>query len=132
MLAFGLTPGQVDDRQPVPKLAQRLFGKLFADKGSLSQPLAEQLFVARGLRLITKLRKNMRNRLLAWSDKVFLRRRAISETITDQLKNSSQSEHTRQRSPVTCLVNLVAGLVASCHQPQKPSLGLFADALPST
>ncbi len=130
VLAFCLTPGNVDDRQPVPKLAQRLFGKLFGDKGYLSQPLAEQLFVAQGLRLITKLRKNMRNRLLAWSDKVFLRKRAIIETIIDQLKNISQVEHTRHRSPVNFLVNLVAGLIAYCHQPKKPSLGLFADALP--
>ena len=130
LLALCLTPGNVDDRQPVPKLARRLFGKLFGDKGYLSQPLAEQLFVAQGLRLITKLRKNMRNRLLEWSDKVFLRRRAIIETITDQLKNISQIEHTRHRSPVNFLVNLVAGLIASCHQPKNPSLGLFADALP--
>jgi hypothetical protein len=130
LVAFCLTPGNVDDRKPVPKLTQRLFGKLFADKGYLSQPLAEHLFVAQGLRLITKVRRNMRNQLLEWSDKVFLRQRAIIETITDQLKNISQIEHSRHRSPVNFLVNLVAGLTAYCHQPKKPSLGLFADTLP--
>lgn len=134
LVAFCLTPGNVDDRTPVPKLAQRLFGKLFGDKGYLSQPLAERLFVEQGLRLITKLRKNMRNRLLEWSDRLFLRKRAIIETIYDQLKNISQIEHTRHRSPVNFLVNflvnLVAGLIAYCHQPKKPSLGLLADTLP--
>jgi hypothetical protein len=130
LVAFCLTPGNVDDRRPVPKLAQRLFGKLFADKGYLSQPLAEQLFVEQGLHLITKLRRNMHNRLLEWSDKYFLRKRAIIETICDQLKNISQIEHTRHRSPVNFLVNLVAALIAYCHQPKKPSLGLFSDALP--
>lgn len=130
LLAFCLTPGNVDDRRPVPKLVQRLFGKLFADKGYISQPLAQQLFVGQGLQLITKLRKDMHERLIAWSDKVFLRRRAIIETITDQLKNISQIEHTRHRSPVNFLVNLVAGLLAYCHQPKKPSLGLLADSLP--
>jgi hypothetical protein len=129
VVAFCLTPGNVDDRKPVPKLARRLFGKLFGDKGYVSQLLAEHLFVEQGLRLITGLRKNMHNRLLDWSDKLFLRKRAIIETIHDQLKNISQIEHTRHRSPLNFLVNLVAGLVAYCHQPKKPSLGLFSDAL---
>ena len=87
LLAFCLTPGNVDDRHPVPKLATGLVGKLFGDKGYLSQPLAQQLLVTHGLHLITKLRKKMHNRLLDWSDKLLLRKRAIIETITDQLKN---------------------------------------------
>lgn len=130
LLAFCLTPGNVDDRHPVPKLAKGLFGKLFGDKGYLSQPLAEQLLVTQGLHLITKLRKRMRNRLLAWSDKLLLRKRAIIETINDQLKNICQIEHSRHRSPINFLVNLVAGLIAYCHQPKKPSLGLQPLPLP--
>src|SRR5436305_249777 len=90
LLAFCLTPGNVDDRHPVPKLAKGLVGKLFGDKGYLSQPLAQQLLVTHGLHLITKLRKKMHNRLLDWSDKLLLRKRTIIETITDQLKNISQ------------------------------------------
>src|SRR5947208_776100 len=124
LLAFCLTPGNVDDRRPLPKLVKGLVGKLFGDKGYLSQPLAEHLLVTQGLQLITKLRKRMRNRLLDWSDKLLLRKRAIIETITDQLKNISQIEHSRHRSPINFLVNLVAGLIAYCHQPKKPSLGL--------
>ncbi|HEY6406902.1 MAG TPA: IS982 family transposase, partial [Ktedonobacteraceae bacterium] len=90
LLAFCLTPGNIDDRHPVPKLAKQLFGKLFGDKGYLSQPLAEQLLVTQGLHLITKLRKRMRNRLFDVSDKLLLRKRAIIETINDQLKNICQ------------------------------------------
>jgi hypothetical protein len=111
-------------------LATRLFGKLFGDRGYLSQPLAEQLLVTQGLELITKLRKKMPNRLLTLSDKLLLRKRAIIETINDQLKNICQIEHTRHRSPINFLVNLVAGLIAYCHQPKKPSLGLRALMLP--
>jgi hypothetical protein len=124
LLAFCLTPGNVDDRGPVPKLVKGLFGKLFGDKGYLSQPLAEQLLLTQGLQLITKLRKRMRNRLLELSDKLLLRKRAIIETINDQLKNICQIEHSRHRSPINFLVNLIAGLIAYCHQPKKPSLGL--------
>ena len=134
LLAFCLTPGNVDDRHPVPQLLRRirrLFGKLFADRGYISQPLAEQLFVEQGVQLITKLRKNMHNRLLGVSDKLLLRKRAIIETIYDQLKNICQIEHTRHRSPVNFLVNLVAGLIAYCHQPKKPALDLDPYRLPA-
>ena len=49
VLAFCLSPGNLDDRKPIPRLVHRLFGKLFGDKGSISAPLAEQLFLAGGL-----------------------------------------------------------------------------------
>jgi hypothetical protein len=130
LLAFCLTPGSIDDRHPIPKLATGLEGLLFGDKGYLSQPLAQHLLVTQGLHLITKLRKKMRNRLLDWSDKLLLRKRAIIETINDQLKNICQIEHFRHRSPINFLVNLVAGLFAYCQQPKKPFLGLHLLALP--
>ncbi len=74
------------------------------------------------LRLITKLRKNMRHVLMPLADKLLLRKRAIIESINDQLKNICQIEHTRHRSPLNFLVHLFAGLVAYCRQPKKPSL----------
>jgi hypothetical protein len=40
LLVVCLTAGNVDDRHPVPKLATGLVGKLFGEKGYLSQPLA--------------------------------------------------------------------------------------------
>lgn len=124
LLNFALTPGNVDDRKPVPKLVKDLFGKIFADKGYLSQPLFRQLLETFGVQLITKLKSNMKNRLLPLADRLLLRKRAIIETIVDQLKNISQIEHTRHRSPINFLVNLLAGLIAYCHQPKKPSLHL--------
>src|SRR5947209_4528479 len=75
-----------------------------------------------GLQLIIKLRKKMHNRLPDYSDKLLLRKRAIIESITDQLKNISQIEHSRHRSPINFLVNLITGLIAYCLQPKKPSL----------
>ena len=98
LLAFYVMPGNVDDRQPVPHLAKGLFGKLFGDKGYISQPLTDQL-LEQDVHLITGLRKNMKNRLLSLFDKLILRKRALIETITDQLKNISQVAHTRHRRP---------------------------------
>jgi len=129
LLACQITPGNVDDRQPVPALCSRRFGKLIADRGYISQPLFEQLLDTLGVQLITKLRKNMKNRLLPWIDKLLLRKRAIIESVVDQLKNISQIEHTRHRSPINCFINILAGLIAYCHQPKKPSLNLFPDGL---
>jgi hypothetical protein len=130
VLTFMLTPGNVDDRAPVPTFAARLFGKLFGDKGYLSQPLLKQLKSVFGIELITPRRKNMKKVELPLLDKLYVRKRAIVETIIDQLKNISQIEHTRHRSPINFLVNLVCGLIAYAHQPKKPSLQLKALPLP--
>jgi hypothetical protein len=129
LLACQITPGNVDDRMPVPTLCKRLFGKLIADRGYVSQPLFEQLLDTFGVQLITKLRKNMKNRLVPLVDKLLLRKRAIIESVVDQLKNISQIEHTRHRSPINCFINIIAGLIAYCHQPKKPSLNLFSAGL---
>jgi transposase len=128
LLNFALSPGNTDDRRPVPTLVQRLFGKIFADKGYISQPLFQQLWDTFGLQLITKLKTNMKNRLVPLADKLLLRKRAIIETVFDQLKNISQIEHTRHRSVNNFVVNLLCGLIAYCWQPKKPSLHL--DTLP--
>lgn len=124
LLACCLTSANRHDVKLLPKLSKRLFGKLFGDKGYLSQTAFEQLF-QHGVQLITKLKSNMKNRLMSLSDKL-LRRRAIIESVNDQLKNISQIEHTRHRSPLNFCVNLLCGLIAYCHQPKKPSLHLDA------
>jgi len=76
------------------------------------------------VQLITKLRSNMKNQLMLLSDRLLLRRRAIIETIIDQLKNISQIEHSRHRSVLNFFVNVLCGLIAYCHRSSKPSLGL--------
>lgn len=112
LLACQITSGNVDDRKPVPALCKRLFGKLIADRGYISQNLFEQLLETFNLQLITRLRKNIKNRLIPLLDKVLLRKRAIIESVIDQLKNISQIEHTRHRSLTNAFVNLIAGLIA--------------------
>lgn len=121
LLAFHLTPGNVDDRQPVPAMSKNIFGKLVGDKGYISKKLFDELW-QKGVQLITAVRKNMKNRLVIMEDKLLLRKRSIIETINDQLKNISQIEHSRHRSVSNFMVNLLAGLIAYCHQPKKPSI----------
>jgi hypothetical protein len=83
------------------------------------------------VQLITKVRKNMKNKLLPLFDKLLLRKRSIIEAVNDQLKNISQIEHSRHRSPVNFFVNLIAGLVAYTFREKKPSLNIrLPQALP--
>jgi hypothetical protein len=63
------------------------------------------------------------------ADQRLWRQRALIETLNDQLKNSGQIEHTRQRSVLNGVVNLLAGVVAYTHQPKKPSLNLSENQL---
>lgn len=121
LLAFKVTAGNVDDRLPVPDMAKGWYGKLFGDKGYISHTLFETLY-DRGLQLITGIRKNMKNRVMMVLDKLLLRKRALIETVNDQLKNISQIEHTRHRSVTNAMVNLIAGLIAYTYQEKRPSL----------
>ncbi|TYP90181.1 DDE family transposase [Nitrosomonas communis] len=127
LLRVKITASNVDDRDVVPELARSLFGKLFGDRGYISQPFFEQ-----GVQLVTKVRKNMKNKLLPLFDKLLLRKRSIIETANDQLKNISQIEHSRHRSPFNFFVNLIAGLVTYTFREKKPSLNIrFSQALPT-
>jgi transposase len=121
ILSFCLTPGNVDDRKPVEQLARGLWGKLFGDKGYISHSLAQKL-KEKGVDLITKPRRNMKQKLLDWFDKLMLRKRALIESVNDFLKNTCQIEHTRHRSKSNWLVNLISGLVAYSFLPNKPKL----------
>jgi hypothetical protein len=70
---------------------------VFADKGYISTPLAKSLLKSSRVQLITKFKSNMKNRLMCLGDTLLLRKRAIVETVIDQLKNISQIEHSRHR-----------------------------------
>ena len=110
----------------MPDMVKGLFGKLFGDKGYISQKLFDLLFADR-VQLVTRLRRNMKNKLMPLFDKFMVRKRAIIETIHDQLKNISQIEHTRHRSPINFLVNVISALVAYTHREKKPSLNIRAN-----
>jgi hypothetical protein len=121
LLNFMITKGNTHDVVPVEKLAKTLSGKLFGDKGYCSQKLSQLLF-KKNIQLITNVRGNMKNKLLPLIDKILLRKRFIIETINDQLKNISDIEHSRHRSPTNFLTNIIAGLISYIYQPKKPSL----------
>lgn len=93
LLNFMFTPGNVDDREPLKqgKFLENIKGKLCADKGYIGQALFENPFL-NGIQLVTKVKNNMKNSLMSIADKILLRKRALIETVNDELKNIEQRE----------------------------------------
>lgn len=121
IISFCLTPANTDDRKPVEQLTKGMWGKLFGDRGYISQRLKEEL-KRKGIELITKLRSNMKQELLSQFEQLMLRKRALIESVNDFLKNTCQIQHTRHRCKANWLVNLLSGLVAYSFLPNKPNL----------
>ena len=111
----------VSDKDPnvFKILAKRLYGKLFADKGYISQKLFDFLFED-GIQLVTGLRVNMKNKLMPFYDRMMLRKRYIIETINDMLKNTAQIVHSRHRSVSNFIMNHISTLGAYCFFGNKP------------
>lgn len=123
LLGVRLTPGNTDDRRPVPALVKTLSGKLIGDRGYISGALTA-LLCEQGLQLVTKIKSNLRQKFLPVFDRLLLRKRAIIETVIEQLKNISQVEHSHHRSVMNFIVNVVAGLIAYTFRGKKPMLNI--------
>ena len=123
ILTFTITQASEDDRTPLKqgRFLDKIFGKLFADKGYLGKDLAKLLFVD-GIQLITNIKNNMKNCLMTLSDKILLRKRSVIETVNDELKNICQVEHSRHRSFGNFLSNMISGLIAYSFLPKKPQI----------
>jgi hypothetical protein len=123
LLSFCVTQANVDDRDPLKNegFLKDIFGKLYADKGYISDKLHKLLFVD-GIELITSIRNNMKNSLMLMSDKILLRKRSVIETVNDELKNICQIEHSRHRSVINFMCNLIAGIIAYQFLPKKPAI----------
>jgi len=121
LVRLAITPGNVNDRTPVRNMVKGLVGKLIGDKGYLSQKLFEDLF-KNGVKLITKIKKNMKNCLMDTTEKMMLMRRSFIETIFSSLKALNTLIHSRHRSPLNAFVHLIAGLINYQLRNDKPSL----------
>ena len=130
ILSFYLTKGNTDDRHTkvMQNLTASVFGKLFGDKGYISKALSE-LLLSSGVELITKVRSNMKARHINALDQILLRKRAIIESVNDELKNICQLQHTRHRSVSGFLFNVMSVLAAYSFFPKKPSLNIQTETI---
>ena len=70
------------------------------------------------------IKSNMKGSIMKISDRLLLRKRAIIETINDELKNIAQVEHSRHRSFDNFIVNTLGPLAAYCFFPKKPTIAV--------
>ena len=124
-----ITPGNVDDREPVPDMMKGIVAKLIGDKGYLSKKLFQQLF-EQGSMVITKIKKNMKNCLMEIADKLMLMRRFFIETIFSSLKSLNILIHHRHRCVINAFSHLLAGFINYQLRDDKPSLHSLVKQLP--
>jgi hypothetical protein len=124
ILSFYITPGNVDDRNfdVMDKLSRKLWGKLFGDRGYISQKLFLRLW-QKGIGLVTSVKSNMKNKLVPMFDKLILRKRNVIESTGNLLKNTHQIEHSRHRSVSNFFTNAFSAVSAYVFHPNKPSIG---------
>lgn len=123
IINFMVTKGSVDDREPLKNkyFLKDIKGKIYADRGYVSSELFLDLH-QKGIELITKLRSNMKNKLMELKDRIILQHRGIIESLNNKLKSGCQLEHTRHRSLTGFLTHIVSSLSAYHFMPNKPHL----------
>ena len=62
--------------------------------------------------------------IMILSDRLLLRKRAIIETVNDELKNIAQVEHSGHRCFDNFIVNLLGAIAVYCLFPKKPCINV--------
>jgi transposase len=125
IMAVKITPGNTDDRKALKSMSNSLKGKCYADKGYLGKKIFQTLW-RKELHLITGIRKNRKQSLMPYIDKVLLRKRFIIETTFGVLKTSMALEHTRHRSATNAFVHILSTLAAYTFKKMNLKLRLIS------
>lgn len=120
LIAFKITQGNEHDAKASESLLQLLQGLAFGDKGYIGKELFSRL-LKKGLKLITRVRKNMKPSGLSSLEKQLLDQRGIIETVIGHLKHHYHVWHTRHRSVVNAMTHLLAAIAAYIIEPLKIS-----------
>lgn len=122
-----LTKGNRDDRRMVKQLSKKIQGKLFGDKGYISQSLFEEMLEL-GVKIVTQLKKTMRPKLMENNESLLLKKRSVIESIFHIMKDMLHIDHTRHRSPMNFLINFFGAIAAYCLYPNKPKIKMPENA----
>lgn len=115
-----VSPGNVDDRDGLREMVEGLIGKLFGDRGYISAELFKSLF-SEGLQVVTRIKKNMKNILMDITDKLWLKKRMLVESIFSSIKSCGTFEHSRHRSVLNAFCHIFSGLIFYQLKAIKPS-----------
>lgn len=122
ILNFFITPGNIADNneEVLMSVTKDLFGKMFGDKGYIVNSCLFEKIYSKGVQLVTKVRKNMKNKLMPLEDKLFLKHRGLIETVIGLLKGAFSMEHSRHRSVWGFFSHTFSTLVAYAFKDKKP------------
>ena len=114
IIDFYVTSGNIVDnnKDVIKRMSAKLFGKVYADKGYILSPDLTELLINKNVKFITKVRKNMKNRLMLLEERLILSKRAIIESAIALLKQELSIEHTRHRSFTAFLAHICSALMA--------------------
>ncbi len=120
LIAFKMTSGKQNDAKAGESIMQKLQGLMFGDKGYIGKELFSRL-LEKGLKLITRGRKNMKEKIYSPIEKQLLDKRGIIETVINHFKHHYHIWHTRHRSVLNAMTHLMAGIAAYVIEPLKIS-----------
>lgn len=124
IIDFAITTGNIVDNneQVIEKITKKIYGKVYGDKGYLlNAELFEKLY-SKGIHIVTKIRSNMKNKFMDMKDKIMLKKRGVIESVGAILKEDLNIEHSRYRSPISLMINVLAALTAYGFRKKKPSI----------
>lgn len=121
IIKASFSSGNKDDRAQLKLMIKALFGKVFGDRGYISQELFREL-LEQGIFIITKVKKNMKNKFMSLIDKILLLKRALIESVFGKIKLLGKFEHSRHRSVTNAFVHMVAALISYQLSDNKPSI----------
>jgi len=124
IITFYISSGNVADNNEFVlfKMTKRILGKLFGDKGYIVKPEFFQQLYEKGIQLITKIRQNMQNKLMNFTDKLLLRKRGVVESVGKILKEHMHMEHSRHRSVWAFFLHIFTTLSAYQLRSKKPRI----------
>ena len=120
LIAFKITSGKQHDAKAGESIMKKLHGLMFGDKGYIGKELFSRL-LGKGLKLITRGRKNMKEKIYSPFEKQLLNQRGIIETVINHFKHHYHIWHTRHRSVLNAMTHLMAGIAAYVIEPLKIS-----------
>lgn len=121
LVKASFSPGNKDDRKHFTTMTNSIFGKVFGDRGYISKELFDDLW-SKGIQLVTRIKKNMKNILMSVTDKIMLLKRTLIETVIGRIKLLDKLEHSRHRSPTNAFSHMVACLINYQLLETKPSI----------
>jgi len=124
IIDFIITSGNIADNNEkvVERITEKIHGKVYGDKGYLLNAELFKKLYSKGVHIVTEIKKNMKNKLMDIKDKMMLKKRGVVESVGAVLKEDLNIEHSRYRSPISLVVNVLSSLIAYAFRKKKPSI----------